>query len=303
MSLQKNEIIPTKKQKTNKDSVMSATSWKTWTEGNSIRVQVLKVNIGGAQGDKKPSWALLAPISDSEIRRFLCWTAEQFNKIGLVEGNVIDIVGLRNCPAYNGINNFISNYASPYELTGTNVHITCARSPTTSTAPLLTTPLLHQLAGCGRISGIVQLIDEPSTETVKSLRCNDENTNVIKTNFTVKLDDNALVAVTLWGDIAEHFQGKSNQAFLVKLAFVSNKENSISLSTRTPTQRNPSPQQPSISKVTPAELQKHRETHANTGFDATTMKTTQLTFLSTKSNQLLSELKNILQQYHSLATQ
>jgi hypothetical protein len=48
------------------------TTWAAWKSKPSVAVRVVisHIKYGGIRGDKKPSWMLMIPIGDVEMRRY-----------------------------------------------------------------------------------------------------------------------------------------------------------------------------------------------------------------------------------------
>ena len=59
---------------------------------------------------------LLTPVNDFHTRRYICWDRTLLEKFNLSIGQVCDIIGMHEIPAYAKVNIFVPNYESDVEI-------------------------------------------------------------------------------------------------------------------------------------------------------------------------------------------
>jgi hypothetical protein len=181
------------------------TTWVAWKAAPTfpIRVMITNLTLGGGKNDKKPSWMLLTPVNDNETRRYICWDRVPLEKFNVSVGQICDITGLHEVPAFSKITAFIKNYESLFECNGTltithQSDINAEYTP----IPLLTASLVHQNAGVGRVSGIVEVVSTPIMGVGKSFVQDHEDEEIPSLTFEIKLSDDTVTGAFVWGDYA-----------------------------------------------------------------------------------------------------
>ena len=136
-------------------------TWAAWkaTPGFPIQVIITHIILGEGKNEKKPSWMLLTPVNNYQTQQYICWDRAPLEKLNVSIGQICDIIGLREIPAFPTVTAFVKNYESEFEYTG-NLTITNQTDINAeyTLIPPLTASLLHQNAGVGRVCGVVEVI-------------------------------------------------------------------------------------------------------------------------------------------------
>ena len=223
-------------QDTHKTCPILHTTWAAWKAAPTfpIRVTITNLTLGGEKFQKKPSWMLLTPVNDNETRRYICWDRVPLEKLNISVGQICDITGLQEVPAFSKVTAFIQNYESHFECNGTlpitnQTDINAEYTP----IPLLTASMVHQNAGVGRVSGIVQVISTPIMGVGRSFVHDHEGEEIPSLTFQIKLDDDTVTQAYVWGDYATslHEQGITVSTHLLLIrAFAKANGNGLSVS-------------------------------------------------------------------------
>ncbi|KAI2510790.1 hypothetical protein MHU86_3576 [Fragilaria crotonensis] len=233
------------------------TTWAAWKDNPLVAVRVVISHIkeyGGSRGDKKPSWMLLTPSGDVEMRRYTCWECSILKRLELSIGSVCDIVGFCEVSAYGNIMAFVPNFSSsPYEIIGKNNLVVSYKSDIMiggTAVPFLTAPLIHQNASVGRLScGVVEVVTQPMMTTTKSMYKDHENEDdVAKLSFNAKLNDGSIAEINVWGSFATSSEAQLIQEHsrVLIMRALAKLDGSLSISPRNVTASDSVPIQPNV---------------------------------------------------------
>ena len=136
------------KQDTHKTCPIGHTTWAAWKAAPTfpIRVTITNLTLGGGKFEKKPSWMLLTPVNDNETRQYSCWDRVPLEKLNVSVGQICNITGLQEVPAFSRVAAFIQNYESRFECNGTLT----IRNQTDINAEYTPIPLLTAFLGASK---------------------------------------------------------------------------------------------------------------------------------------------------------
>jgi hypothetical protein len=290
-------------QDTHKTCQIVHTTWAAWkaTPTFPIRVIITNITLGGGKFEKKPSWMLLTPVNDNETRRYICWDRVPLEKLNVSVGQICDITGLHEVPAFSKVTAFVKNYESTVECNGTltitnQTDINAEYTP----IPLLTASLVHQNAGVGRVSGIVEVASPPVMEVRKSYVQDHEDDEIPSLTFEIRLDDNTVTGAFVWGDHATSLHEQSitvSTKLLFIRAFAKANGNGLSVSPKSTPGK-----QPMIVVLTPRQFAAHDASrdHRQTLPDTIVTKAARVHALQKHITALQAELTAIINEMLSI---
>jgi hypothetical protein len=242
--------------------------------------------LGGENNEKKPSWMLLTPVNDIYTpRRYVFWDRALLEKFNLSIGQICDITGMREVPAYAKVKAFVPNYKSEVKYNGT---LTIANqtdiTPQYTPIPPLTASLMYQNAGVGRVCGVVKVMSTPIMGLSHSFVQHHEDDQIPNMTFDVQLNDGNTTGAFIWGDCATSLQEQSIDIHtdLLLIRAYAKEKGGLSISPKAPADKQPmviilTPQQSAAHK---AAIEKNRNSPRCQSNQSSTISCTSETFES-----------------------
>jgi hypothetical protein len=189
---------------THKTCSIVHTTWVAWKAAPTfpIRVSITNLTLGGEKFEK----TVMDVIGTSERQRNSAIHLLGSCSLGILNvsvGQICDITGLQEVPAFPRITGFVKNYESRFECNRTLTITNQTDSNAEYTPiPLLTASLVHQNAGAESVSGIVQVVSTPIMGVGRSFVQDHEDEEIPSLTFEIKLNDDTVTGAYLYGDYA-----------------------------------------------------------------------------------------------------